>query len=706
MASLFLRCIIPLLLLVCGAWADRESECIEVGFARSAGSILHQGYEEAKETLLARWSEEDQVGEEGQDPPMYSGLTPLLKNVTRTGQLLEEASRVIVGMIRKTRVGKRCIGSLLLSGLEKHVIPLINLDKTFAEEMGLVMSFRCLVGSPYPNVDGSCINQESPDLGSVGSKFLRLQPAVSGRDGFSPRESVNADKTLPSARKVAQLVRKYLKKAPVTGIFGDWGHFVQRDTFSIPESPLAQVDCCQNPGAEDCAPIPVEEDDPLHALLPCINFRRSARAQAILGHRESMSLVSTYLDATPVYGATDKVAFQRKTGYFGYLKAPEPVDKTEGSNGAEEEGQKAPKKKEEEVKKKEEDKKNVKCSAPESFKGCFQVAEGEDWVEGLQLLLVLEHNRVADSLAEINPHFDDSLLYNEARRIVIAEYAHVTYGEYMPVLMGQEMVNKHSLNPGAEGHAASFIPEVNPGILTNFALASYRNPAMETEWRAEWGRTNIYDSTHYDSIRNDPYQDLLAMDIQRGRDHGVAGYKVWRKFWDTGKAYDKWADLEDGLPHDLVQDIKTLYQDEIDDVDVQLALLEEPSDGGIIGKTYNFLLADQFARLKTGNRLFWEHESSVLTVEQKEVIKEATLARLLCNNLPLQAVPTKAFLPPSDSNPIVQCSELPPPDMAPWKDVALIEKMKERKEEEGKEKDEGVKEKDEKDKETARHSEL
>ena len=36
-------------------------------------------------------------------------------------------------------------------------------------------------------------------------------------------------------------------------------------------------------------------------------------------------------------------------------------------------------------------------------------------VPGVRLLLVLEHNRIAEALSEINPHFDDALLYNEAR---------------------------------------------------------------------------------------------------------------------------------------------------------------------------------------------------------------------------------------------------------------------------------------------------
>lgn len=649
-----------LLLGIYGSSGHKESECIEVGYARSAGNLLHQGYETTKEAVLARWATEDA---EGKKP---ARLSPLLANVTRTGQLLEEASKVIVGMIRKTRVGKRCPGDWLLKGLEKHVVPLVNLDKEFAEEMGLVMSFRCMVGSPYPNVDGSCMNQESPDLGSVGSKFLRLQPSAAGKDGFSIRSSVSGEKELPSARRVAEVLRKHAKKPSVTGIFGEWGHFIQRDTFSIPESPLAEdVDCCLAPEAEDCAPIQVDESDPLHETLPCINFRRSARAQAILGHRETLSLVSTFLDASPVYGPTDKIAFTKKTGYFGYLVAPE-----------EEEDEKPKGKDEKEVKKKAEE---MKCAAPESLKGCFKLSK-DDLVEGIRLLLVREHNRIADALAELNSHFDDSLLYNEARRMTIAQYDYITYGEYLPILMGEELVKKHALNPGADGPGSGHIKEVNPGILANFATTSYRNPSMHTEWKSEWGPTELLESSHYDSIREDPYHDLLAMDVQRGRDQGVTGYLTWRRFCDGDNSYNSWEDLEKGLTKELVAELQVLYQDEMDDIDPQVAAFEIPIEGAVIGKTLTCLVADQFARLKTGNRLFWEHESSMMTEEQKMWVRQSSLARLLCNNLPVVAVPSNAFLPPSDTNPLVPCSELPAITIEAWKDTALIEKMKQLKE--------------------------
>ncbi|MCL4132509.1 UNVERIFIED_CONTAM: hypothetical protein GTU68_008576, partial [Idotea baltica] len=87
------------------------------------------------------------------------------------------------------------------------------------------------------------------------------------------------------------------------------------------ESPFGEgVNCCEHPDSVDCAPIFLDEKDPLYSTIKCFNFKRSAQAQAILGHRESLSMISTYLDATPVYGPTNEVAFQLKGGYFGYLK--------------------------------------------------------------------------------------------------------------------------------------------------------------------------------------------------------------------------------------------------------------------------------------------------------------------------------------------------------------------------------------------------
>lgn len=54
----------------------------------------------------------------------------------------------------------------------------------------------------------------------------------------------------------------------------------------------------------------------------------------------------------------------------------------------------------------------------------------------LQIILLREHNRVADTLHHLNPHWDDETIYQEARKIVIAEYQHINYYEWLPIFLG------------------------------------------------------------------------------------------------------------------------------------------------------------------------------------------------------------------------------------------------------------------------------
>lgn len=63
----------------------------------------------------------------------------------------------------------------------------------------------------------------------------------------------------------------------------------------------------------------------------------------------------------------------------------------------------------------------------------------------MHTLMAREHNRVAEGLAAVNPHWDDETLFQEARRINIAEIQHITYNEFLPILLGKDVMEKFGL---------------------------------------------------------------------------------------------------------------------------------------------------------------------------------------------------------------------------------------------------------------------
>ena len=56
----------------------------------------------------------------------------------------------------------------------------------------------------------------------------------------------------------------------------------------------------------------------------------------------------------------------------------------------------------------------------------------------IQTVWLREHNRVAQQLAQLMPGRDDEFLFQEARRIVVAEMQHITYTKYLPVIIGSQ----------------------------------------------------------------------------------------------------------------------------------------------------------------------------------------------------------------------------------------------------------------------------
>jgi peroxidase len=90
----------------------------------------------------------------------------------------------------------------------------------------------------------------------------------------------------------------------------------------------------------------------------------------------------------------------------------------------------------------------------------------------LHTLWVREHNRVARELSKINGHWGDEILFQEARRIIIAQIQYITYKEFLPIILGQQLVSRYELVPETGGFFKGYDINTNAGILNGVATAA------------------------------------------------------------------------------------------------------------------------------------------------------------------------------------------------------------------------------------------
>jgi hypothetical protein len=125
--------------------------------------------------------------------------------------------------------------------------------------------------------------------------------------------------------------------------------------------------------------------------------------------------------------------------------------------------------------------------------------------------------------------------------------------------------------------------------------------------------------------------DLAAMNIQRGRDHGLPSYNRVRQ--DIG--LEPATDFNDISSDPTVQQYLRAVYDTVDDIDIWVGgLAEEHVPGGLLGETFFSILKDQFERLRDGDRFWYQHDLSPAWVG---VIEGRTLGAIIRDNTSIGA---------------------------------------------------------------------
>ncbi|XP_023215778.1 uncharacterized protein LOC111618468 [Centruroides sculpturatus] len=584
------------------------------------------------------------------------------KNYSRNAIVAEEATKIIS---QTYRLSKNQIA---------YGLPTVDIRDTYlSSSCPLEVDFPCQPRK-YRAFSGYCNNVQNPTWGNANIKYIRFL-APDYTDGVSTPRGATTGDVLPSARAVSHSIHSDSDKPHqhVTTILAIFGEFIFHDLAHTAQSAGFQghrIKCCgvdQSQLHPECYPITVPEKDPIFGRRGrnCLEYIRSCTAPRIgctLGPREQINQVTSFLDGSVIYGSSIEEANKLRTFRGGQLK----TQKIKGGR---------------ELLPADTDDFDCRGSGKSRcfLSGDVRVNENAGLVV-MHTIWVREHNRIARTLASLNPHWDDDQLFEEARRIVGAELQHITYHELLPTFLGQNIMDKYDLQTHSSGYYTGYDININPGIsnvigASVFGFLFSMMPSKFDLYTKEFKKigtkpmsqtyfqpTDMYSPNKLNEyllglvsqkaqagdefISNemtnnlflDPSSglgtDLAAIIIQQGRDHGIPGYTKWRKFCRLDPVINHFSDLKSMMTLETVDKLSRIYKN-VHDIDIFTGgLAEIPLNGAVVGPTFACLLGRQFHYLRRGDRFWYENDipPSSFNRDQLTEIRKVTLSRILCDN--------------------------------------------------------------------------
>jgi hypothetical protein len=262
----------------------------------------------------------------------------------------------------------------------------------------------------------------------------------------------------------------------------------------------------------------------------------------------------------------------------------------------------------------------------------------------MHTLFALNHNYYADLLKAQNPSATDDELFYLARAWNIAEYQRIIYRDYVKVTFGSyapdaytgydatvdassnnEMVTG-ALRFGHSQISASILRRYNNGTGNIGGDVFIRDQYFQPyRFKQSGGLGTVLHGMRYqkaepidvgmvDALRNflfgpgDPSlgMDLIAINIQRARDHGILGFNdVRRAFGLT--PYSSFSQLTKNAQ--VARRLQAVYAS-VDDCDLFVCgVAERPYVAfGLMGETIAVVMKDQFERVRDGDRFYFENQ--------------------------------------------------------------------------------------------------
>jgi len=487
----------------------------------------------------------------------------------------------------------------------------------------------------FPSIDGTGHNLADPQMNAAGTNLARAIPV----DYTDAAESMAGD-SRRSTREISNLVNTQHDFRPnqrrTSAFVWQWGQFIDHD--------IDHTGAGYPPESEA---IPVPADDAY--FREAIPFNRSTYDKTT-GHspdkpRQQINQITGWLDGSVVYGSDEVRAKALRThDGTGRLRTSAgdllPFNDTD--------------------------------NLPNDTGGSLEVmflagdvrANEQAGLTALHTLFVREHNRLANDIAAKDPQLTGEMIYQKARRMVVAFLQAVTYREFLPALLGR----KKALTPYS-GYDAS----VDARITNSFSTAAFRfgHSMLSTRLlRLDPRRKEIpeghlplrsaffspsriidqggiapllrglayqihqdIDVFIVDEVRNFLFGppgaggfDLAALNIQRGRDHGLPSYNVARVKYGL-QPMTRFEDISSDP--EVVTRLKAAYDDP-DQIDLWAGgLAEDHEHKALVGPLFYRIIAAQFQALRDGDRFFYRNYLSRREIRK---VKRTKLSRIIRRN--------------------------------------------------------------------------
>ncbi|XP_037114285.1 eosinophil peroxidase-like isoform X1 [Syngnathus acus] len=580
----------------------------------------------------------------------------------------------------------------------------------------------------FRTLSGVCNNEHNPRWGSSNIPFTRWLPAQY-QDGFSLPRGWDPLKIngflLPLARELSNrilgaAVGDVVNDSVFTHLLPSFGQWTDHDQTLAPHSPVIRslsngLDCdesCER--SEPCFPIMIPKGDPRFGKQECIPFFRSTATCGsgdtgfIFGSRtvrQQLNSLTAFIDGSQIYGSDEEKALELRdlttdegllrvnTEYTDKGRELLPFTKMMANVCAT----------------RARITNNPKAEEVLCFLAGDERVNENIILTSLHTLFLREHNRLVRALAKLNPSWNGERLYQEARKIVGAYLQIITFRDYIGYIVGPEVVAKKlSTYPG-------YNKFVDPSIANVYATAAYRyghsmiqpfvarlnaayeehplypstllHTALNTPWRVVFeggldpilrgivgrqAKLNVQDAIMTEELRDLLFRfsfemalDLGALNIQRGRDHGLPGYNEWRKFCGLSQPRN-FEELAQVLKNkELAEKLLDLYGTP-DNIDPWLGGITEPLvKGGRVGPLFACLIGLQFSKSREGDRFWWENEG-VFTKAQKASLLTTSTSRIICDNTGITEVPDQPFLFRPRGDGYTNCAYIPEFDLTPW----------------------------------------